>query len=227
MSLRLSIIIPAFNESGVIEQTLLKVQSFEPHEIIVSDGGSDDETRTIVEKLNIKMVESPKGRAAQMNAAAEVAAGDILWFLHADSTVELNGYEKMMQTMSSGEFIGGAFSLDIASSKRSLKLISIVATLRSKYLGVTYGDQGIFVQKEVFRRMKGYKNLPICEDMDFFQRLRKEGGIAILDEKASTSARRWLSEGIVYATLRNWLIASLFIMGFPPKVLSRWYLAIR
>ncbi len=227
MSLKLSVIVPAFNESLVIEQTLLKVQSFEPFEIIVGDGGSNDETSAIVKKLGIKIVIAPKGRGSQMNAAAEVASGDILWFLHADSMVELNGYEKMVETMSSGKFIGGAFSLDIASSKKSLKLISAVATLRSKYLGVTYGDQGIFVQKKVFCRMGGYKNLPICEDMDFSQRLRKEGNVAILDEKASTSARRWLSEGIVFATLRNWLIASLFIMGFPPKVLSRWYLAVR
>ncbi len=227
MSLKLSVIVPAFNESRVIEKTLSKIQGFAPFEIIVSDGGSSDETRSIVTKLGIKIVDAPQGRAAQMNAAAEVANGDILWFLHADSIVEPTGYEKMLQVMSSKEFIGGAFSLDIASSKRSLKFISMVATLRSKYLGLTYGDQGIFVHKKVFRQMGGYKNLPICEDLEFFQRLRREGKIAILDEKASTSARRWLSEGIVYATLRNWLIASLFIMGFPPKVLSRWYLAIR
>ncbi len=227
MSLKLSVIVPAFNESRVIEKTLLQIQNFGPYEIIVSDGGSNDETRSIVERLGIKIVDAPRGRAAQMNAAAEAASGDVLWFLHADSIVELTGYDKMIQVMSSGEFIGGAFSLDIASSKRSLKFISAVATLRSKYLGLTYGDQGIFVQRKIFRRMDGYKNLPICEDLEFFQRLRREGRIAILDEKASTSARRWLAEGIVFATLRNWLIASLFIMGFPPKVLSRWYLAIR
>lgn len=223
----MSVIVPAFNESRVIEKTLLQIQNFGPYEIIVSDGGSNDETRSIVERLGIKIVDAPRGRAAQMNAAAEAASGDVLWFLHADSIVELTGYDKMIQVMSSGEFIGGAFSLDIASSKRSLKFISAVATLRSKYLGLTYGDQGIFVQRKIFRRMDGYKNLPICEDLEFFQRLRREGRIAILDEKASTSARRWLAEGIVFATLRNWLIASLFIMGFPPKVLSRWYLAIR
>jgi rSAM/selenodomain-associated transferase 2 len=227
MSVKLSVILPTLNESRVIEQTLQKIQSFGPHEIIVGDGGSWDETNVIAEKMGAKTVQASKGRASQMNAAAQVATGEVFWFFHADSEVEPIGYQRMIENMSSNNIVGGAFSLDIASSKRSLKMISIVATLRSKYFGVVYGDQGIFVRKEVFRRMGGYKNLPICEDMDFFQRLRKEGEIKILDEKALTSARRWLSEGIVFTTLRNWLIASLFILGFPPKILSRWYLAIR
>ena len=227
MSIKLSVIVPTLNESRVIEQTLQKIQVFGPHEVIIGDGGSQDETCSIAERMGAKTVQAPRGRASQMNAAAQLATGDVFWFLHADSIVEPNGYQKMVETMNCNNLVGGAFSLDIASSKRSLKMISLVATLRSKYLGVAYGDQGIFVQKDVFHRMGGYKNLPICEDMDFFQRLRKEGKIEILDEKALTSARRWLSEGIVFSTLRNWLIASLFILGFSPKVLSRWYLAIR
>ena len=227
MSLKLSVIVPVLNESRFIEKTLSKIKSFRPFEIIVIDGGSDDKTLSITKKLGIKVVEAPRGRASQMNAGAKIACGDILWFLHADSVVELIGYEKMIQLMSSGEFIGGAFSLGISSNKRSLKLISFLATLRSKYLGLTYGDQGIFVQKKVFSRLGGYRNLSICEDMEFFKRLKKEGKIVILDEKASTSARRWLSEGIVFTTLRNCLVSSLFIMGFSPKFLSRFYVAIR
>ena len=129
--------------------------------------------------------------------------------------------------MKQGNSLGGAFGLAIESEKPSLKLISTLATLWSKYLNLVYGDQAIFVRTHVFREMGGFSCMPICEDLDFFRRLKKKGPIVLLKEKAFTSARRWRAEGIVFTTLRNMVIAALFLLGFPPRVLSKWYLVIR
>ncbi|MBI4389016.1 MAG: TIGR04283 family arsenosugar biosynthesis glycosyltransferase [Nitrospinae bacterium] len=225
--MRVSIIIPTLNEAKVVEKTLARIARLAPHEIIVGDGGSLDGTLDIAAKYASRIVTAPRGRAAQMNAAAQAAAGDALVFLHADSAVEPAGYAKMVEALRRGNIVGGAFSLRIESDKLSLNLISILATWRAKRLHLAYGDQAIFVRRDVFGRIGGFSPLPICEDLDFFRKLRKEGGVVILDEKAVTSPRRWQKEGVFLTTFRNAIIAGLFLLGCPPKFLSKWYLSVR
>ena len=129
--------------------------------------------------------------------------------------------------MTYSEEIGGAFSLCINSEKRSLRLIAWLANLRSKYLGIAYGDQAFFVRNQIFKKMKGFKEFPICEDIDFFKRLRKLGSVTLLNEKVFTSPRRWNKEGIWFTTFRNILIAVLFKFWLPPRILTKWYQIIR
>ena len=109
----------------------------------------------------------------------------------------------------------------------SLKLISTLATWRSKYLNLVYGDQAIFVRADIFRELGGFSPLPICEDLEFFRRLSRYGKVILLEEKAHTSARRWMAEGVLFTALRNITIATLFLLGFPPRILSKWYLVVR
>ncbi|QPJ66286.1 MAG: glycosyltransferase [Candidatus Nitrohelix vancouverensis] len=225
--MNVSIIIPAYNEAGVLEQTLSRIRRLNPHEIIVIDGGSDDATRSIAEREGAKITSSPSGRALQMNAGAQIAGGEILLFLHADSAVTPEGFQKMIAAMNNDSVLGGAFSLRIDSPKWALRLISKLATLRSRYFHLVYGDQAIFVRKSIFDQMQGFATLPICEDIEFYLRLRKQGRTILLQETALTSARRWNQEGIFYTTARNILIAGLFLMGFSPRILSQWYLSIR
>lgn len=224
---KISVIIPTLNEALILNQTLTEITRHSPHEVIVADGGSQDGTLDIAEKFGPRIVTSPPGRAQQMNAGAEIATGDILLFLHADSRVDAKSYLKMVDVMQQGNALGGAFSLSIESEKPSLRLISTLATLRSKYLNLVYGDQAIFVKTPVFREMGCFSSIPICEDLDFFKRLKQKGPIVLLEEKALTSARRWRTEGIVFTTFRNMVIAGLFLLGFPPRILSKWYLVIR
>lgn len=225
--MKVSIIVPTLNEESVLENTLTQIQQLSPHELIVSDGGSNDNTRPIAEKLSHRVVTGSSGRALQMNAGAEQATGDLLLFLHADSRLEPESYRKMLEQMENPKWIGGAFTLCIESDQWSIKLIAALANIRSKYFGLAYGDQGFFVRKEVFKNMNGFSPLPICEDLDFYRRLRKKGQVILLKEKAHTSPRRWVKEGIVFTTARNILIAILFGLGFPPRTLTKWYLAIR
>lgn len=222
-----SVIIPTLNEALVLEKTILEISRHGPHEIIISDGGSEDDTIEIAQKFGLAVVESPPGRAVQMNTGAQLATGDILLFLHADSRVETNSYQKMIAVMGQENRVGGAFSLAIESDKPSLKIISAFATLRAKYLNLVYGDQAIFVRTSVFHEIGGFSPLPICEDLDFYRRLMAKGPTGVLKEKTFTSARRWVTEGIFFTSLRNSVITTLFLLGFSPRILSKWYQAVR
>ena len=225
--LKVSIIVPTLNEAQGLRDTLTQIQQLCPHELVVSDGGSDDNTLKIAKKFTEHVVRGPAGRALQMNAGAQIATGDIFIFLHADSRIEPASYEKMLHSLKSSEKIGGAFSLCIDSDKWSLRLITRLANLRSKFFGIAYGDQAFFVKNSTFQQMNGFAEFPICEDIDFFKRLRKLGPVILLKEKSLTSPRRWIKEGIWFTTLRNILITILFELGFPPRILTKWYQAIR
>ena len=225
--MKVSIIVPTLNEELVLENTLTQIQQLSPHELIVSDGGSSDYTYRIADRFSHRVITGSAGRALQMNAGANEATGDLLLFLHADSRIEPESYRKMLECMENPKWIGGAFTLCIESGKWSLKLIALLANIRSKYFGLAYGDQGFFVRKEVFNDMNGFSPIPICEDLDFYYRLRKKGSVILLKEKAHTSPRRWINEGIFFTTVRNFIIAVLFGLGFPPHILTKWYLAIR
>jgi rSAM/selenodomain-associated transferase 2 len=225
--LKVSIIVPTLNEAQGLTETLTQIQQLFPYELVVSDGGSNDGTLEIAEEFTENVVKGSTGRALQMNAGARVANGDIFLFLHADSCIEPASYEKMLHSLGSSEKIGGAFSLYIDSDKWSLRLITLLANLRSKYFGMAYGDQAFFVKNSTFQQMNGFAELPICEDIDFFKRLRKLGPVILLKEKAFTSSRRWLKEGVWFTTLRNILIVTFFKLGFPPRILTKWYQVIR
>ena len=225
--MKVSIIVPTLNEELVLGNTLTQIQQLSPHELIVSDGGSNDYTYRIADRFSHRVITGSAGRALQMNAGANEATGDLLLFLHADSRIEPESYRKMLECMENPKWIGGAFTLCIESGKWSLKLIALLANIRSKYFGLAYGDQGFFVRKEVFKDMNGFSPIPICEDLDFYYRLRKKGSVILLKEKAHTSPRRWINEGIFFTTVRNFIIAVLFGLGFPPHILTKWYLAIR
>jgi len=224
---KISVIIPTLNEAIALEKTITEISPHSPHEIIIADGGSDDNTINIAEKFGLRIVTSPPGRALQMNSAARSATGDILFFLHADSRVDEKSYQKMASVMEKENKVGGAFSLAIESEKPSLKIISFLGTLRAKYLNLVFGDQAIFARTSVFHEIGGFSLLPICEDLDFYRRLMEKGSTVILEEKTFTSARRWYTEGILFTSLRNSVITALFILGFSPKILSKWYLAVR
>lgn len=219
----ISVIIPTLNEEAAIEETLKRLTG---QEIIISDGGSTDRTMEIARRL-AKVVPSPCGRGCQMNSGAREASGDTLLFLHAD-TILPDGWADMIRTATADErVIGGAFSLSIDSGKLSHRIIAATANLRSRFLGLPYGDQGIFVKTSVFKGISGFKDIPIMEDVDLVRRLKKTGKVVLLKDKVTTSARRWEREGVVYTTIRNWSLMTLYLIGFPPERLYRFYKTVR
>ena len=225
----ISIIIPVFHEEAIINDAIARLRADLPEgsqrgvEIIIVDGSPDGETVAAV-RGGAEGIVSRKGRAAQMNAGAGAARGDVLLFLHADTVLPEGGLGQIASVMEGGRFAGGAFDLGIADPRRVFRVIEGAASRRSRLTRAPYGDQAIFMGRDYFFRMGGYSDIPIMEDVDMMRRVKRSGGkICIIDAKVQTSPRRWIREGIAACTLRNWTIMLLYLLGVSPARLAKWY----
>ena len=227
--MKISIIIPTLNESLLLQRLLCDLNKIidSQVEIIVVDGGSNDNTLEIASKYAHQVFVTEQGRATQMNYGAAFAKGEVLFFLHADSMLTTNAFQKLKEIVKESLYVGGAFRLQIDSNKLLLSIISQVVNLRSRFFHLVYGDQGIFVRKKNFLEIGKFLITPLMEDVEFYGRLRASGKTVILNEKILTSARRWEKEGILYATFRNWLLLIMYYMGIPAKQLEKLYLQVR
>lgn len=219
----ISIIVPVLNEEKTIESTLSRLCALHGEkEIIVVDGGSSDNTVKISSKYGTVLV-SQKGRAKQMNTGASVAKGSILWFVHSDSVVSTDSLEDIEKAINQG-YIGGGFSLYFYDyDTRFMRFLSKSSNWRAKYLRLYFGDQGVFVRKDVFHEQGGYKEIELMEDWDFAKRLGKKGKMKILDIKIGTSARRFKTGGQLRTLLLMHKLKVLYILGVSPSKLNKMY----
>lgn len=222
-----SIIVPVLNEADQINPLIEHIhsQGFRRlYEVIVVDGDQQGGTIRIIQDKDVIAITTEKGRGRQMNAGAAVARGEILIFLHADTTLPDNALGKISQALQDRDYVGGAFDLKIDSDRLFLKYISARASLRSRWNRIPYGDQAIFIRKKYFDQIGGYKEIPLMEDIDLMRRIKKDGKqIVILPDKVTTSSRRWESEGALHATLRNQILVRLFYLGISPHRLAKYY----
>ena len=204
----ISIIIPTLNEEKTISQCLETVVNIPGIEIIVSDGGSTDSTVEIAgQHSDVKVVRSQAGRSIQMNNGAACARGEILLFLHADCILPREDVLKIRQIFDSGKFVGGAFQIRLLSDKFTYRWLEMGINFRSKAFKLPYGDQGLFVKRSLFEKLGGFREMPVCEDLDFVYRLRRKyGEIAILNGRISSSVRTWKNRGIFRTSFRNQLL---------------------
>ncbi|MEW9095864.1 MAG: TIGR04283 family arsenosugar biosynthesis glycosyltransferase [Clostridiaceae bacterium] len=218
-----SIIIPVLNEEKVIEKFLMELKGLKGEkEIILVDGGSTDNTALIASKYG-KVVKSQKGRAFQMNVGAKVATGEILWFLHCDSQIEKDSICEIERAIKEG-YNGGGFLLNFYDLHSGfMKFVSLTSNWRAKYFGLYYGDQGIFVKREVFKRLKGFKEIEIMEDWDFSHKLKKLGKMKMINSSIGTSGRRFEQGGQVKTLLLMHKIKILYMLGVSPSKLNKIY----
>ena len=220
---KISIIIPVLNEAAALPKTLTSIQKGSNIEIIVVDGGSEDETVAIAQSYGITALSSPPGRATQMNNGAAVATGDILLFLHADTRLPNNFDTSVRQSLQIQNTIAGAFELKIDIDMPSLRLIEKMVNWRSRYLQMPYGDQAIFLKASIFHEIGCFPEMPIMEDFELVRRLQPLGKIEIIPAPVVTSGRRWQKLGVLKTTLINQLIILGYFLGVPTAKLASWY----
>ena len=220
----LSIIIPALNESAQIQTAVQSARKGLPLEVIVVDGGSRDETVQVASRAGATVIQAPRGRALQMNAGAGISRGSHLLFLHADTRLP-DGYSDYIRSILNNDsaVAGGAFCFGIAHPFSGRGLVEWMTNLRARRFQMPYGDQAIFVRRREFSEMGGYKPIPIMEDYDFIQRLKRRGRIVIADAVAMTSGRRWLELGALRTTLINQLVIAGYHCGVAPEKLAVFY----
>lgn len=221
----LTVIVPARNEAHQIAGTLgalIAGASLGRPELIVVDGGSRDQTPRIASDSGATVIYSKPGRAKQMNAGAAVAGGDHLLFLHADTLVPRD-YDRHIRDLLVTQGVAcGAFQLVIDGSHPLLRLVERGANLRSRLLSLPYGDQGLFMRAEVFRRLGGFADMPLMEDYDLVRRLRGTGRVRVARASVRTSARRWRDQGIVCATMTNVASIIAYQLGVSPQRVAAW-----
>jgi rSAM/selenodomain-associated transferase 2 len=223
--MKISVIIPVLREEAIINRAIERIRAVDRAvEIVVVDGDPQGRTLQAVICGQALLLASEAGRGRQMNEGARAAGGDILVFLHADTELPANAFGSISSAMMNGRLKGGAFDLAIDGQGVIYRLIEWVASLRSRLTRIPYGDQALFLRRDYFMEIGGYRDMPLMEDVDLMRRLKAGGDrICIIRGKAKTSARRWEQEGVLRCTLRNWAILVLYLLGVSPEKLVKWY----
>ena len=221
-----SVIIPTYNEESTIQRLLKSLSSDNVSEVIVADGGSSDRTKELAQQYPVKVIECVKNRALQMNEGARQAEGNTFLFLHADSILENNSFNPINQNINKG-FIGGCYSQRIDSSKIIYRLIESSGNIRAKLSKIFYGDQAIFVRKDIFSKIGGFDLVDIFEDVLFSKKLKRIGRTTVLSQRVLNSPRRWEKQGIIKATLIYWFLSVGFILRVPFRILKKIYNDVR
>jgi rSAM/selenodomain-associated transferase 2 len=225
--LALSIIIPTLNESRSIGETLDAVlKAARGAEVIVVDCGSSDGTAEVARGRGVKVVTSERGRGAQMHAGACAARGEALWFLHADTLPSVECAVRITEAFGDPSVVAGNFHVLFDGDRRAARFLTWLYP-RLRRLGLCYGDSGIFVRREAYQRLGGFRAFPIFEDLDLVRRLRRVGRVAYLTATVTTSSRRF--EGRSFAlTFARWsFLQGLYWLGVHPNTLGRMYAPIR
>ena len=219
----ISVVIPALDEAARVGALVGEVRGAAGVEVLLADGGSRDDTAAAAAARGARVVRGARGRAAQMNAGAAAAGGDVLLFLHADTRLPAGWAEAVRGAVADAGVAVGAFSFATDSPRRSLRLIERLANLRGRSLGIVFGDQALFVRRRDFEDVGGFPGQPLMEDWELVRRLRRRGRMVILPHAAVTSARRWHARGPWRNSLRNALITIAYAVGISPERLARWY----
>lgn len=227
----LSIIIPTRNEAGGIADQIAYLQSLSRNaktalEIIVCDGQSSDATAEIARECGAKVIEATPNRGQQQNAGAGVSSGEVLWFLHADARPDPDSIAFLTNAVLQEKISGGNFRLQFDRRTPATQAFASLARIQ-RVRGIYYGDSGIWVRREVFETLGGFRDWPLFEDYDFARRLedfsRRHGMHTAYSILPITASSRRLEKG-AGKVLAQWLaLQLLFSIGASPEKLARYY----
>ena len=230
--MEISVIIPTFNEELTIGKTLdALARLVNVDEIIIVDGGSTDKTTEIAENSKrakkLKIVNfNEANRGKQLHEGTKHASHEIFWFLHADTRPVLGCARQIKALMRYNEIVGGNFEVVFDGDSRWAKFLTkLYPQLRA--IGLIYGDSAIFARRETYEKIRGYKPLPLFEDVDFYKRLQKKGRFEHINLPVTTSSRRFESSSFIWTFARWSVFQGLYWVGLPPRFLAKGYKAIR
>jgi len=219
--MKISVIIPTLNEESHIEKTIQSVIKQEgDYELYVVDGESTDNTVAIAKRYT-KVINSKRGRAIQMNAGANLCRGDVLLFLHGDTLLPDNAFRELRKRMKDDTVSGGSFYIAFDADNFILRVVSFIT--RFNFSLFHFGDQGIFVRRDVFQSLRGYKEMPIMEDYDFYKRLRTQGKVILIRMSVISSSRRFIKKGVLRQLLINKFVVLAYWAGLDIQTIKRFY----
>ncbi len=220
----LSIIMPVLNEAAGIEAALAALAPYRQRgvEVIVADGGSSDGTPGRAAPHADRIIAAPRGRAAQMNAGAAAASGDVLLFLHADTQLPDNADRLVLDGLARSRRAWGRFDVRIDGGG-ALRLIAAMMNARSRLTGIATGDQAMFMTRDLFTRAGGFPPIALMEDVALSAALKRLGRPLTLRARVTTSGRRWQKNGTLRTVLLMWRLRLAFYCGADPAKLARAY----
>jgi rSAM/selenodomain-associated transferase 2 len=221
--IQISVLIPAYNEEAYIGRTLAHTRAvLDPHELMVVSAGSTDATAEIAAHY-ATVFELIASRGTALNGAAQVASGDVLLFLHADTLLPTTAAADIERALRAPGVIGGAFRLRLDDTSIMARLVSSSVNIRSSLLNSFYGDQAMFLSREVFLRVGGFRPWSVMEDLEILSRLRVHGRLVFLDSEVVTSARRHRKDGWFKTITTVWIMSLLARSGVPGHIMARLY----
>ena len=217
--------VPVLNEGPTIKKFLdaLRAACDTRCELIVVDGGSDDDTAVLARDGSDRLIVSPRGRASQMNAGAREASGDILCFVHADSILPRHAATLIRESLSHPERRWGRFDVRLSGEHPLLRVVEALMNVRSCLTGICTGDQGFFIERQLFDSVGGFPEIALMEDIALSKLLRKRSRPKCVRQRLITSSRRWENHGILRTILLMWKLRLLYFFGADPAHLAKKY----
>ena len=221
----MSILVPVLNEADTIAAALRALAPLRARgaEIIICDGGSADATMARAAMAGDLVIAGPRGRGAQMNAAAARASGDTLLFLHADTRLPDNADALVREGLAGSGRVWGRFDVSIEGKSPMLRLVAAMMNFRSRLTGIATGDQAIFARAEAFHAAGGFPDIPLMEDIAFSARMKRLGPPLCLRARVATSGRRWKRHGVIRTILLMWRLRAAYFLGADPRDLAVRY----
>ncbi|MGH9584292.1 MAG: TIGR04283 family arsenosugar biosynthesis glycosyltransferase [Bryobacteraceae bacterium] len=225
--MRISIVVPTLNEEAEIAATIRALQNLRGEkEILIADGGSTDRTIAIAGQLGATVVHAPRGRGPQMHAAAAEATGDVLWFVHADTKPPAGAICDIERALRAKLVVGGNFGLVFDGTSRAARQLTFIYPVL-RLFRLCYGDSGIFIRREVYDRIGGFRPLALFEDLDLLRRMRRAGRFVHLPSRITTSSRRFEQRNFALVWLHWTSLQLLYWCGAPPNWLANRYRHVR
>ncbi|MEM6687888.1 MAG: TIGR04283 family arsenosugar biosynthesis glycosyltransferase [Planctomycetota bacterium] len=204
---RVTVIIPTFNEAENVSAAIESAKSVQANQVIVVDGGSQDDTRTIARSHDVELVESDPGRGTQLANAMEASQGEVVLFLHADNRLAPGVIDQLKEA---GWPPWGGFRQQIDDRRLRFRLLEFGNSARVRWLGRVFGDQAMFVSRSLLESVGGVPSMPLMEDVELSMRLRTHSKPVLLSGPVYVDARRWHRRGVIRQTMLNWRLQWLY-----------------